>query len=108
MQNILNDSSAVRCEIIVGTRPEAIKLAPVIKALRESGGDFLVRVVTSGQHGAICRSALAAFVLTADSELEIEPITGSLAESAGAPKHSTRHAQGYWALERRNARCDRL
>src|SRR3984893_18014501 len=83
MQNILNDSSAVRCEIIVGTRPEAIKLAPVIKALRESGGDFLVRVVTSGQHGAICRSALAAFVLTADSELEIEPITGSLADNAG-------------------------
>jgi UDP-N-acetylglucosamine 2-epimerase (non-hydrolysing) len=83
MQNILNDSSAVRCEIIVGTRPEAIKLAPVIKALRESGGDFLVRVVTSGQHGAICRSALAAFVLTADSELEIEPITGSLADTAG-------------------------
>jgi UDP-N-acetylglucosamine 2-epimerase (non-hydrolysing) len=83
MQNILNDSSAVRCEIIVGTRPEAIKLAPVIKALRESGGDFLVRVVTSGQHGAICRSALAAFVLTADSELEIEPITASLADTAG-------------------------
>ena len=35
MQNILNDASAVRCEIIVGTRPEAIKLAPIIKALRD-------------------------------------------------------------------------
>ena len=35
MQNILNDSSAVRCEIIVGTRPGAIKLAPVIEALRD-------------------------------------------------------------------------
>lgn len=83
MQNILNDSSAARCDIIVGTRPEAIKLAPVIKALRESGDDFKVRVVTSGQHGAICRSALAAFELTADSELDIEPINGSLADTAG-------------------------
>ena len=69
--------------MIVGTRPEAIKLAPVIKALRESGDDFLVRIVTSGQHGEICRSALAAFGLTADSELHIEPINGSLADTAG-------------------------
>ena len=35
MRNILNDSSAVRCEIIVRTGPEASKLAPVIKALRD-------------------------------------------------------------------------
>jgi hypothetical protein len=40
MQNILNDSSAVHCEIIVGTRPEAIKLAPVIKALRDGWASF--------------------------------------------------------------------
>src|SRR5260370_20628960 len=83
MQNIItNDRSAVRRDIIVGPRPEAIKLAPVIKALRESGDDFSVRVVTSGQHGEICRSALAAFGLIADSELDIEPISGSLADAA--------------------------
>jgi hypothetical protein len=64
-----SDSLAVRCDIIVGTRPEAIKLAPVVKALTKSRDDFLVRVVTSGQHGEICRSALAAFGLAADSEL---------------------------------------
>jgi hypothetical protein len=40
MQNILNDSSAVRCEIIVGTGPEASKLAPVIKALRDGWASF--------------------------------------------------------------------
>src|SRR5436853_3555629 len=84
MQNIpSNDPRALRCEIIVGTRPEAIKLAPVVKALRESGDDFLVRIVTSGQHGEICRSALATFELVADSELSIEPINKSLADSAG-------------------------
>src|ERR1700722_883666 len=78
-----NASPAVKCDVLVGTRPEAIKLAPVIKALRESGDDFKVRVVTSGQHGEICRSALAAFGLTADTELDIEPISGSLADAAG-------------------------
>src|ERR1700746_3345464 len=74
---------AVKCDVIVGNRPEAIKLAPLVKALRESGDDFSVCVVTSGQHGEICRSALATFGLAADSELDIEPISGSLADSAG-------------------------
>ncbi len=84
MQNVHStDPSVLLCDIIVGTRPEAIKLAPVVKALRESGGDFSVRVVTSGQHGEICRSALAAFGLTADSALQTERIGGSLAASAG-------------------------
>jgi UDP-N-acetylglucosamine 2-epimerase (non-hydrolysing) len=78
-----NDPLGLRCDIIVGTRPEAIKLAPVVKALRESGDDFLVHVVTSGQHGEICNSALAAFGLTPDSALDMEPINGSLADSAG-------------------------
>jgi UDP-N-acetylglucosamine 2-epimerase (non-hydrolysing) len=88
MQNTpSNKPSALRCDIIVGTRPEAIKLAPVVKALRESRDNFLVRVITSGQHGEICRSALAAFGLTADSALDIESNSGSnsgsLADTAG-------------------------
>jgi UDP-N-acetylglucosamine 2-epimerase (non-hydrolysing) len=77
------DPPALRCDIVVGTRPEAIKLAPVIKALREGGDDFVVQVVTSGQHSEICRSALAAFGLAPDCALDIGPIGGSLAASAG-------------------------
>jgi UDP-N-acetylglucosamine 2-epimerase (non-hydrolysing) len=84
MQNVLpNDLLSLRCDVIVGTRPEAIKLAPVVKALRERGDDFRVNVVTSGQHGEICQSALAAFGLTADSALDIDSNSGSLAHSAG-------------------------
>ena len=67
----------------MGTRPEAIKLAPVVKALRRRGADFLVRLVTSGQQGEICHSALAAFGLAADSSLDVETINGSLTDSAG-------------------------
>lgn len=84
MQNISSTvPSPLCCDVIVGTRPEAIKLAPIVKALKESGDDFLVRVVTSGQHGEICHSALAAFGLAADNALDTEPLCKSLANSAG-------------------------
>src|SRR5438046_9537264 len=84
MHNLsLSNASPLCCEVIVGTRPEAIKLAPVVKALRKNGDDFLVRVVTSGQQGEICHSALAAFGLAADGSLDVEPINGSLADSTG-------------------------
>jgi UDP-N-acetylglucosamine 2-epimerase len=72
----------LRCDVVVGTRPEAIKLAPVAKALRERAGEFTVRIVTSGQHREICHSALAAFGLAADRALQTEPIGGLLADSA--------------------------
>jgi UDP-N-acetylglucosamine 2-epimerase (non-hydrolysing) len=71
------------CDVVVGTRPEAIKLAPVVKVLREKPDEFTVCLVTSGQHGEICRSALAAFGLTGDKALAIGPVGGSLANSAG-------------------------
>ena len=47
MQNILNNSSAVRCEIIVGTRPEAIKIAPVTKALRDGWASIFYHIYDS-------------------------------------------------------------
>jgi UDP-N-acetylglucosamine 2-epimerase (non-hydrolysing) len=73
----------LRCDVVAGTRPEAIKLAPVVIALRERPDEFTVRVVASGQQGEICRSALAAFGLTANSALDIGPIGRSLADSTG-------------------------
>ena len=72
----------LRCDVVIGTRPEAIKLAPVIRALRSQPREFCVRVVTSGQHGEICSSALAAFGIAADCALDIEPVGCSLADSA--------------------------
>jgi len=72
----------LRCDVVIGTRPEAIKLAPVIRALRDRPSEFCVRVVTSGQHGEICRSALAAFGIAADSALDTEPVGYSLADWA--------------------------
>ncbi|GAB2600290.1 UDP-N-acetyl glucosamine 2-epimerase [Paractinoplanes abujensis] len=65
--------------LIGGTRPEAVKLAPVAIAMREQG---LVEPVllASGQHPAMVTQALAAFDLTADVTLTVERVTGSQAE----------------------------
>ncbi len=56
--------------ITLGTRPEAIKLAPVIRAFRESG-DFTTRVILTGQHREMVQQVMDLFELRADEDLEI-------------------------------------
>jgi len=72
----------LRCDVVVGTRPEAIKLAPVVIALLAEPSDFIVHVITSGQQGEICCSALEAFGITANNALAIGPVGALLADSA--------------------------
>jgi UDP-N-acetylglucosamine 2-epimerase (non-hydrolysing) len=54
--------------IVVGTRPEAIKMAPVVFALRESKTLEPV-LLSTGQHREMLDQALAAFDLTPDFDL---------------------------------------
>ena len=56
--------------VILGTRPEAIKLAPLILALRERGRQT-VAVCSTGQHRAMLRGAMRAFSLTPDADLDL-------------------------------------
>ncbi|GGK39765.1 UDP-N-acetyl glucosamine 2-epimerase [Pilimelia terevasa] len=65
--------------LIGGTRPEAVKLAPVAAALRQAGLLDAV-LVGSGQHPAMVGQALAAFGMTADVTLSVPRTTGSQAE----------------------------
>lgn len=58
--------------LVVGTRPEAIKLAPVALALREDP-TLVPVVVTTGQHPEMADEALAALGVTADRRLELPP-----------------------------------
>ena len=57
--------------ILFGTRPEAIKLAPVAKALQAREEPLDVRVVSTGQHDDLLDSALASLELTVDVNLGI-------------------------------------
>ena len=55
---------------VFGTRPEAIKLCPVLLNLRQSG-QFDVRVCVTAQHRAMLDQVLAAFGVTPDYDLDL-------------------------------------
>lgn len=55
---------------VVGTRPEAIKMAPVIKALKKNP-QFDTRVLVTGQHKDILNNILVEFEIRPDVNFEI-------------------------------------
>lgn len=60
-----------RVLVVVGTRPEAIKMAPVLEALKRRRGAVETRLALTGQHTDMVDQVLAAFRLTPDHDLEI-------------------------------------
>lgn len=56
--------------IVIGTRPEAIKMLPVVKALRETPGVRPI-VVATGQHREMLDQVFAAFEERADIDLDL-------------------------------------
>lgn len=59
-----------RVLVVIGTRPEAIKLAPVIRAIASGTEDFEVEVCSTGQHAEILDSALSIFGIEVDYQLD--------------------------------------
>ena len=69
------------CVCVLGTRPEVIKMAPVIAALRAS--DWAQPFVVSiGQHAQLLDQAMAGFDLVADHHVSIARSRGSILEVA--------------------------
>ena len=56
--------------VFLGTRPEAIKLAPVIEALKQNG-NYNTMVCSTGQHKEMLQQVLDFFKITADFSLEV-------------------------------------
>lgn len=56
---------------ILGTRPEVIKLAPVLRALQDRSSEFEARVVNTGQHDELFDTAAAALGVSVDVDLGI-------------------------------------
>lgn len=56
---------------IIGTRPEAIKMAPVVRELERHPSRFRSIVVTTEQHRELLDQAMAAFNLHADVQLNL-------------------------------------
>lgn len=59
-----------RATVVIGTRPEVIKMAPVIRALKRSPA-FEARVVLTGQHRELVDPLLPLFSLAADHDLDL-------------------------------------
>jgi UDP-N-acetylglucosamine 2-epimerase (non-hydrolysing) len=65
----VGEVAAVRCLVVYGTRPEAIKLAPVAKAL--AAAHHQVVVVNTGQHDSLMPSIMTLFGVRTDVELNV-------------------------------------
>jgi len=65
--------------IILGTRPEAIKLAPIIQVFQKSG-IFDTQVILTGQHREMVDQVMQLFELNADHDLEIMQPRQSLSD----------------------------
>jgi UDP-N-acetylglucosamine 2-epimerase (non-hydrolysing) len=60
-----------RALVVIGTRPEGIKLAPVITALKQRAEEIETRVVLTGQHTDLMDQVLTAFDVPTDWDLGI-------------------------------------
>jgi len=71
--------------VVLGTRPEAIKLAPLILALRERerAGDVKLCVCSTAQHREMLDDALAAFQIVPDRDLALMRANQGLGDLVG-------------------------
>ncbi|HLW36544.1 MAG TPA: UDP-N-acetylglucosamine 2-epimerase (non-hydrolyzing) [Chthoniobacterales bacterium] len=69
--------------LLFGTRPEVIKLAPVIRILRANPDKFECRVCTTGQHRQMADQAMREFSLSPDVRLDAMADGRSLAQLTG-------------------------
>ena len=60
-----------RVMVVFGTRPEAIKMAPVVQELRRRPSSFDVKVCVTAQHRQMLDQVMEIFRLTADFDLDI-------------------------------------
>jgi UDP-N-acetylglucosamine 2-epimerase (non-hydrolysing) len=65
------------------SRPEAVKMAPVIQRLRRPGSGFTLTVLTTGQHRGLLDQALADFAITSDHDLGLMRPNQRLADITG-------------------------
>lgn len=61
----------IRTLVVFGTRPEAIKLAPLVSAMRSDPRHFECNVCVTGQHREMLNQVLDAFEIQPDSNLDV-------------------------------------
>jgi UDP-N-acetylglucosamine 2-epimerase (non-hydrolysing) len=71
-----------RVGVVLGTRPEAVKLAPVVAALAASSA-YAPVVISTGQHRALLDQVLQPFGIEPDVDLDLMDAGQSLTDLAG-------------------------
>ncbi len=56
---------------VFGTRPEAIKMAPVVRSLRKRPNDFKTTVVVTAQHRKMLDQVMSLFHIQSDHDLDV-------------------------------------
>ena len=77
--------------IVFGTRPEAIKMAPVVKELQRRSQQFKTTVCVTGQHREMLDQVLDIFDIRPDYDLNI-----MLPLSRHWPPSTSRYPLGMW------------
>lgn len=90
-------SAPISVLVIIGTRPEAIKLAPLVEAMRQRPAAFEVRVCLTGQHRDLIEDVLPAFGIEADDNLAIMQPGQSLCDTAGRLLTLVQHIFRKWS-----------
>jgi len=57
--------------LVIGTRPEAIKLAPIADRFLQLSGQFQIKIVATGQHREMLAQAIESMGLTVDVDLDV-------------------------------------
>lgn len=69
----------IKVAVLIGTRPEAIKMAPVVRQLR-AAKDLAVEVVLTAQHRELVDQVLSIFGIEGDHDLDVMRPRQTLAE----------------------------
>ncbi len=73
--------SALKVAVVIGTRPEAVKMVPVVLALHKDER-FSVRLIVTAQHRLLLDQVLGHFGITPDVDLDVMRPDQSLADLA--------------------------
>ena len=71
MLKILNKVTMKKVMLVFGTRPEAIKMCPLVKEFQKRADNFKTRVCVTGQHREMLDQVLKIFEVTPDIDLNI-------------------------------------
>ena len=66
-----NSKERIKVLVVVGTRPEAIKVAPVVERLKRQSNDFETVIAATAQHRELLDQALSLFHISPDIDLNL-------------------------------------